>query len=174
MKCVDAVHLAYLQTFDSLFCQSKFIDSEGNSTLKPILEDECYVLNDDVQFMGDSTLFFRMVIKASNYDKFFDIRIEIPVIKKDFFDLLGFANELNLEGNSAAVSFDRNKNLYLIQSRTYLDVYGLVKENNDEPDNHHGFFYAVEAAKQQILITCKVAGKAAMELESLRWMPQNN
>ncbi len=170
MKCIDAVYLAYLQTYEDLFCLSKYVDSDGKSTLEISQNDEHHILNDEILFAGESEQYFSMTIKADNYDRFFQVIIEIPVVKNEQLELLKFANKINLEAYPASISLNDAGDKFLVQSQINLSKYGLVRENNDEPDNHSGFFYAVEAAKEQLLATTRMGGSAVRALEHFGWM----
>lgn len=174
MKCVDVMHLAYLQTYENLFCLSKLIDLDGKSTatLKNISDQ--FIIEDKVLFAGDSEQYFDMTLLADNFYRYLEVKFEIPIKEKNKLKLLEFANELNLTGTSASIAFDQDEYKFLVQSRLYLQNYDLVQENNDEPDNHHDFFYAVEAAREQILATARMASSAVRELENCDWLASHN
>lgn len=171
MKSIDAVYHAYLLTYEDLFCLSKNIDVKGKSTIKPQLIDEDYVIQDEVLFAGDSEQYFSMTLKTNNYFRYFEVCVKVPIKKVGREELLGFANSINLEVMApASVCLSNDANEFLIQSRTHLSGYGLVQENNDEPDNHSGFFYAVETTKKQILAVGRLSSVVVRELESLGWI----
>lgn len=174
MKCVDVMHLAYLQTYENLFCLSRLIDAHGKSTaiLKKI--NDQYLLEDEVLFAGDSELYFDMTLLADNFFRYMEIKFDIPIKEKNKHKLLDLANELNLEGHPAAIALTKDEERFLVQSRLRLQEYGLVQENNNDSDNHHGFFYAVEAAKEQILATARMASTSVRVLEGYDWLASKN
>jgi hypothetical protein len=174
MRCSSVVHLAYLQTYKDLFCLSKNIDSEERSTIRPKIIDDDFVIEDEVLFAGESEEYFLMKIIANDYYRFFEIFFEIPITETDKMLKLVFANEANLEISPAAICLNDIGDKYLIQSRTFLTGYGLVIENNDEPDNHSGFFYAVETAKEQILAVARMSTNVVRELNHLGWIANHN
>jgi hypothetical protein len=174
MKCVDVMHLAYLQTYENLFCLSKLIDLDGKSTVTLKNINDQFIIEDEVLFAGDSEQYFDMILLADNFYRYLEVKFEIPIKEKNKLKLLEFANELNLTGTSASIALDQDEYKFLVQSRLNLLGYGLVQENNDEPDNHHGFFYAVETTREQILATAKMASSVVRGLENSDWLASSS
>lgn len=174
MKCVDVMHLAYLQTYEDLFCLSKLIDSNGKSTAVLKEVNDLYLLEDQVLFAGDSEQYFYMALFADNFERYLEFKFDIPVKEKNKLKLLDFANELNLGGHPASIALVEDDNKFLVQSSLSLREYGLVRENNNEPADHKGFYYAIEAAKEQILATAKMASTGVRWLENEGWLASSN
>ena len=174
IKCVDVMHLSYLQTYNDPFCPSTKIDIDGGSLIDLEEIDGLYVYNDLIEFLGDSLEKFPMTLIADNYLRTIKIQFSLQLKKVKLGQVLRLLNELNAVGYAASVSFDDVTNKVLVQSEVRLLTYGLVIAANDSPDDHAGLTYAIEVTKEQILSTARMASSAVREFENLGWIkPQN-
>lgn len=171
MKCSDVAYLAYLQTYNSPFCLSKNIDDDGIALIKPVLVGELLCLFDEVMFVGESKEYFPMQLNADNYFREIEAKFTIPLPNRELISILEVANDLNSQGYPASLGFDIEANAFIVKSKIRLVDYGLVINNNEAPDNHPGFFYAFEAAKEHILATARMSSSAISKITQLGWIP---
>jgi hypothetical protein len=167
IKCVDVMHLSYLQTYNDSFCLSRKIATDGSSLIELEEIDGLYVYNDQVEFFGDSLKIFLMTLVADNYHRTIHIKFQLQLEKIELVQVLKALNELNALGYAASASYDEEANNVVVQSSVQLLGYGLVIEDNNSPDDHTGLAYAVEVTKEQILSTARMASRAVREFENL-------
>jgi len=170
IKCVDVMHLSYLQTYKDPFCSSKKIDIDGGSLIDLEEIDGLYVYNDQVEFFGDSSETFPMTLIADNYLRIIKIKFHLPLREVDLGLVLKLLNDLNAIGYAASASYDEGANNVVVQSEVRLLAYGLVTEGDNSLDDHAGLAYAVEVAKEQIVSTARMASSAVRELQHLGWL----
>ena len=170
IKCVDVMHLSYLQTYNDSFCLSRKIATDGSSLIELEEIDGLYVYNDQVELFGDSLKSIQMTLSADNYLRIIKVKFHLRLGEVELALVLKLLNELNAVGYAASASYDEEANNVVVQSEVRLLAFGLVMEDDNSLDDHAGLAYAVAVAKEQTLSTARMASSAVREFEQLGWL----